>query len=386
MKKKTQFILILILFPILLFGQKDRTLNKDTLSNWTQAVMKEYEIPGMVISVFSGDSLYNIAAEGVRRIGTNDLITKYDKFHIGSCGKAITGFIAGRLVEKDLISWDTKVLEIFPELENISRPEYKNIDFNDVLSNHSGVRPFTEDEEWEKLIEFDNVDNKQKRYDFTKWLLQQQAVEIDSVKKHSYSNAGFSIAAAMMEKVAGTTWEELVENEFAIPLQIQPIIGWPGYNHDNQPWGHWIEEGDSILTEHSPYHEYKLDNIITPAGNYSLSIGDYTKFLQLNLKGLNGKDTILKSSTYNFLHYCNFDPNIELFGFYSIGWAAFKVPPEKSMTISTHAGSAGTFYCLTVLYKEPDFGMTIIANAGTDLASDGVKKIKNKIEKHFGLR
>ena len=124
-----------------------------------------------------------------------------------------------------------------------------------------------------------------------------------------------------------------------------------------------------------------MDDIITPAGNYSLSIPDYTKFLQLNLLGINGNDTLIKSSTYKYLHYCNFDSTKPLIGLYSIGWGVYKTP--EFQTISVHDGSADTFYCFTILYKELNFGMTIITNAGESESMKGVKKLKNSIVKYY---
>ncbi|MBU0558180.1 MAG: hypothetical protein KJ799_03665 [Bacteroidetes bacterium] len=124
-----------------------------------------------------------------------------------------------------------------------------------------------------------------------------------------------------------------------------------------------------------------MDDIITPAGNYSMSIVDYVKFLQLNLGGINGRDSILKSSTYNYLNYCHFDSTVYKFPYYSIGWGVFRTPEEYS--ISTHAGSAGTYYCWIVLYKELDLGLAIITNSGEDESKNGVKKLKNKILEQY---
>ncbi|WP_449436181.1 hypothetical protein [Pedobacter steynii] len=41
--------------------------------------------------------------------------------------------------------------------------------------------------------------------------------------------------------------------------------------------------------------------MIEPAGDISMPLTDYIKFVQLNLSGLRGKSNFLKAETYNYL-------------------------------------------------------------------------------------
>lgn len=72
-----------------------------------------FDIPAVAFGVVRDDSILLQGAIGVREINTNDSITIYDKFHIGSNSKALTSFIAGKLVDNGLISWNTKFLIYF---------------------------------------------------------------------------------------------------------------------------------------------------------------------------------------------------------------------------------------------------------------------------------
>ena len=378
-------ILLLILgYSVIVHGQRIskeniKPLSRDTLTKFMQQTMHDFAIPGIAVSIFTGDKILNQEVSGLRRIHSNDSIKLNDKFHLGSCGKAMTGFVAGKLVEKGLITWDTKIFDIFPELKDSSNSAYLNVTLNELLSHRSGIMPFTED--WSVLSTIQGKDNITKRYNFCKWLLRQTPVEIDSIKKYTYSNAGYAVAASMMERVTGKFWNDLITDVLFNHLQIHANFGWPALLDKNQPWGHFISEDDSLLISHSPNDEYQMDDIITPAGNYSMSIVDYVKFLQLNLRGINGRDSILKSSTYNYLHYCHFDSTVYKFPFYSIGWGVYRTPEEY--TISSHNGSAGTFYCWVILFKELDLGLVIITNSGEDESTNGVKKLKNKILEQY---
>lgn len=390
-KMKLIELISIIIFPIsLLFYGEGLTSPKiihkmppDTLRAYIQEVLAESEIPGIALSIFRSDTILNIEVDGVRKINSNDGIKINDRFHLGSNGKAMTGFVAARLVEKKLIKWETKIFDIFPELKDASNFAFADVTLENLLSHQSRIMQFTEDDEWALLSNFHGKNAMQRRYAFTKWLLQQTPVELDSIKKYTYSNAGYSVAAAMMEKVTSKEWENLITEELFIPLKIKASFGWPALADNTQPWGHWHVDRDSVLSPHPPEDKYQMDEILTPAGGYSLSILDYTKFLQINLSGINGNDSILKSTTYAHLHYCNFDPSQPLVGWYSIGWGVFK--PPNFYTLSIHDGSAETFYCYAILFKEANLGIAIITNAGENESKMRVIKLRKKITKYLGL-
>lgn len=386
MKRGALLIAITIKFSVVLYGrqlilQNIQPFDQDTLKAYLNSALREYRIPGIAVSIFTDNKVLNTEVAGVRRLHSNDSIRLTDRFHLGSCGKAITGFIAGMLVERGSITWQTKVFDVFPEFKDSSNIIYRNTTLKDLLSHRSRVRQFTENDEWDILENIQGSDNMQRRYAFVRWLLKQEPVELDSIKKYTYSNAGYTVAASMLEKITGEQWENLIQDEVCARINIHVTFGWPALENENQSWGHWIVKGDSLLSPHSPQDKYRMDEILTPAGNYSMSILDYTRFLQLNLSGINGKDTIVKSSTYKFLHYCNFDSTRPLVGWYSVGWGVFKTPSGN--TISTHDGSAGTFYCLAILYKELDFGLVIITNTGEDESADAIKKLRKRIERYL---
>ncbi len=387
--KKVAVLTMILGYTMIVYGQrlspeKIKPMSHDTLIKYMQQTMHDFAIPGIAVSIFTGDKILNEQVSGLRKLNTNDSIKISDRFYLGSCGKAMTGFVAGRLVEKGLIKWDTKVLDVFPEFKDSSNLTYLNITLNDVLSHRARVKSFNYSFECDTLRSFHGINTKTRRYDFIKWLLKQSPVEIDSVKKYTYSDAGYAVAASMMEKITGKAWNDLIADELFNPLNMTVTIGWPALYDKNQPWGHKVLDGDSILIPQIPnikdYQDYD-DEILAPAGDYAMSIIDYTKFLQLNLIGLNGKDSILKTTTFNYLHYCNFDYQVPLFTYYSIGWAAFKT--KGGLTVSKHDGSDETFYCCTTLFKEVNLGVTITANSGDKNAMIGLHTLKDRIVKYY---
>jgi D-alanyl-D-alanine carboxypeptidase len=106
-----------------------------------------------------------------------------------------------------------------------------------------------------------------------------------------------------------------------------------------------------------------------------MSIHDYAVFLQANLLGLNGRDTILKAKTYQFLHTCN-DTAMQ----YSIGWASGEIAGHK---VSRHDGSAGTFYCTAMVLKDKDLALAIMTNAVRPGIDEAVAELSARLLKPY---
>ena len=368
-----KIICMLVLTFLVGYGQSDQgpaNANTDALKQCLREYREEYGIPGIAAVVLTSDSILDISVDGLRKLGAPDSIQPEDKFHIGSNTKALIGFVAGALVEKGLIDWDSRIIDVFSEYAQATRDVYKDKTLRDLMSHRARIMPFTSGWEFAQLPEFKGSYIDQRR-DFVGWLLQQKPVDIDTTRGYTYSNAGYGIAAAMLEKVSGRSWEQLIEDELFEPLGIAGAVGWPAYADENQPWGHYYETDSERVFPHDPRDEYQLPKICNAAGDISLSIRDYGKFLQMNLIGLHGKDTILTAATYQFLHPC-IDSAMQ----YRIGWGLREHEGHK---VSRHNGSAGTFYCTALVFREKDLALGVMMNGVTPEAEKAIAELREKI-------
>jgi D-alanyl-D-alanine carboxypeptidase len=337
------------------------TLKAQDLTKVGDSLMRVYQIPELGFAVLKADTILEMKTLGHHR---NDLIDQSNKanlsdyLHLGSNTKAITGFIAAWLVERKKLMWTTKFFDLFPELKKGSNPAYLDITLADLLSHRARVQPFLKGEDFEKLPSFKGAVSERRKA-FVGWLLKQTPVAEDAEPYH-YSNAGYSIATLMLEKVSNKTWEELVEEVLHKQLKLNYKMGWPNLKDANQPWGHWIEGG--VLVPVKPDVNYKLA-LVEPAGDISMPILDYAKFIQMNLQGLTGKDNYLKSETYRYLHFGIKD--------YSIGWIN---TTTDQVQVSDHTGSAGTFFSYAFLYASKNTAYIILINNGTPKGEEGLFK------------
>jgi D-alanyl-D-alanine carboxypeptidase len=357
-KKVTVFLAACFVFAAFGFGQsvKKMSTDVDMVRHHLREYREKYGIPGMAAIVVTSESILSIATDGVRKLGEPDSIQVDDRFHIGSNTKAMTGFVAGVLVEKGLMNWNTRILDVFPEFAESSKDVYRDKTLKDLLSHRARIMPFTSGPEFAMLPEFEGS-KSERRKAFAGWLLEQEPAEIDTVRGYVYSNAGYGIAAAMLEKVTGKSWEQLMTDELFGPLGIDGRFGWPAFEDADQPWGHYYETDSQRVFPHDPHDEYQLPDIASAAGDVSVSILDYGKFLQANLIGLSGKDTVLTAVTYEFLHPC-----VDSMMQYGVGWG---LREHEGYKVSRHNGSAGTFYCTALVFRDKDLALGIMMNAIT---------------------
>lgn len=354
--------ILITLFLMLSFQQ----MKAQNLQEIARNIMLKDSIPELTFAIITKDSIITKQVIGHHKITelseeTNSNMNDY--FHLGSNTKAITGFIAGKLVENKKIKWDTRFFELFPKLKRKSNESYHNITLEDLLTHRAKIQPFTSGLEYQKTPKFKG--NKQKRRKrFANYVLTLPAVK--NSESHNYSNAGYSVASIMLEKISGKSWEELCEEILKSQMGIDFLVGWPNRNKENQPYGHWVENGKIVPVE--PNIEYNL-NLAEPAGDLSMNIENYAKFIQLNIKGLANEDNFLKSETYKFLHTAKEN--------YAIGWGNYTKDDKQ---ISEHAGSDGTFFSYAQIDRKKMIGYIVIVNSGTQSAQNGVFELINAMK------
>jgi len=378
--KRVLFILICILT---ILNCKSQNLSQDQkIIHEIDSIRQRFHIPGLVFGVATSDKMVLLGALGVREINTNDSITINDMFHIASLGKGFTSFITGKLVDENIISWDTRFFDLYPEMKQTSRNEYLDLELKDLLSMRT-MLPNINDWEAKKIIDGYNEQNKNDRfndYKFAQYALTLEPTKYDSGQFYRYTSMGYVLTALMLEKVSGLTYKQLVEKTNK-DLGVNFIIGWPQDFRKNQPSGHlipsesgWGESKKLEVLNGDKFTDWGEDflHYLIPSGHHSVTIVDYLKYLQLNLKGINGQNNYLKATTYDFI----FSGAKE----YSMGWGNDIVNGNHYYS---HSGSAGNYYANAIIIKEPGIVISIMANAGNGETKWGLLQIIRYLEKKY---
>ncbi|MBI9039467.1 MAG: beta-lactamase family protein [Bacteroidales bacterium] len=343
--KKLTIILLIILFSCSNNNQSNIDLKIRQLAKQT---VEKNKIPGIAISVFSSDTVFSIVYYGVKKMNSVDSLTSGSRFHIGSCGKAFLCYVAVDLVNKNLISWDSKFFDFFPEYKKEANDSYPDFNLKQLLTHRAGL-PHYKLASNEIIKPFIFSDTSFTRQQLFSWALSKKACN----NCFQYSNIGYVMAAAMLEKVGKKSWKELITELVFTPLRIKGKFGWPAMD-STQTYGHWINPANNELLIQNPKDNFSLENFSTDAaGDINLSIEDYIRFLQDNLRGIKGKAAILTSDEYKLMHNG---------AQYGLGWELLR-NYHGFRNVSLHKGSPGSFYCQAVLLKNHDIGVLIITNS-----------------------
>ena len=355
------------IYTILLLLLNFSTVSGQKTVHFADSLRIQYRIPELSYAVIDDAKTMEIAALGHHSIALPDTATLQDRFHIGSNTKAMTAFIIAKYVELGKLKWGTKFFDIFPEWKNTSKEVYMGINLQDLLSHRAGIQPFQGEDD--PVIPNFAGTNQEKRRQFGKFVLTLEPVKPDSAQPFIYSNAGYTLATLMLERVSGKSWEELVGQVFNKALKLNVQLSWPENQKRKDTWGHSTDSNQ--LKPVPSTFDYHLD-YTEPAGDLNIKLTDYIKFIQLNLKGLNGQSNYLKGKTYQFLH-----KGVE---HYSMGW--FNIY-ENKQEFSTHSGTgAFTYYTITQIDRLKKMAYIIFINCYNEGAIQAVRLLMRKLKEN----
>jgi CubicO group peptidase (beta-lactamase class C family) len=331
---------------------------------------EQHKLPALAAVVVRSDATLDLAVTGLRRQGRPEKVELADRFHLGSMGKAITATVIARLVEEGTLSWTTRPIDVFPELATAIHSGYRDITLEQLLRHDAGTPPYDSMGEIKGASAHAGSGAPcDQRRAFSVWLLQQRPHGAPGTRPE-YSNAGYVIAAAMAEAATFDTWESLVESRLARPLDINLVPGLPARGDSPQPWGHTPKSAflglaisATAVEPQAPGDGWALGPVFEPAGDYSLSLADYAKFLQLHLAGLAGRDGLLKASSIQRLHA---GP-----GEYAMGWFLREFDGTAA---HWHTGSTEAFFSRVIMLPERGIAVAVLTNAGSESASAATRE------------
>ncbi len=338
------------------------------LTDLLRQVAEDYKIPGIVAAVADAESIRASAAVGVRRMGEPDAVRLGDRFHIGSVTKSMTATVLGTLVERGQLSLDLTLGEALPDVEMAEG--YRAATLRQVLHHRAGLPSVLDpgdddDRRWKNR----DGSERDRRAAFLADILRREPASTPG-EKFAYSNAGYVLAGHVAERVARTTWEELMRRELFAPLRMHSAgFGWPTRVAPGQPFGH-----EGTMNDMRPQEEdYELGDYMAPAGDVSCSVEDLTRFGQLHLRGMKGQDGVLASKTIQLLH-----ETAPMGGgqAYAAGWM---VDMNEAEPDHEHGGSAGTFFAMLVVSPSRDRVVTVMMNSGALSNMAIVEKIATAI-------
>jgi CubicO group peptidase (beta-lactamase class C family) len=319
-------------------------------------------VPALAAATVKGGKLTDVAVVGERWVGSGQDVERDDSFHLGSVTKSITSTMIGALVQKELLDWNLTIGDLLGDMDMLD--VYRGVTLEQLLQHRGGFPSYTNisDEEQARLDGFPGNPTRQREAFVAELLIQDPANTPGT--EMLYSNAGYTVAAFMAERVSSRGWEELMRTQVFEPMDLETAgFGWPATpEHPNQPRGHY-KEGDGFRPQR--FGEYELPACIAPAGDVHCSIVDLARYASVHLEGLKGSNRIYNSETIQRLHAAPAATGDEMR--YASGWAIVDTPEVGE--VHTHSGSAGTFFVTVELYPEMNAAIVLAMNAGIEVGT-----------------
>ncbi|MFH1220871.1 MAG: serine hydrolase domain-containing protein [Candidatus Eisenbacteria bacterium] len=320
-------------------------------------IRQQYHVPAIAGAIVTSKGLDVCGVVGVRKMGTEIPASPSDQWHLGSDTKAMTATLVGRLVEQGPLKWNTTVAEVFPDLALGFSPEMRGVTVLQLLSHRAGLP--ADLNWWSNFGIPGEAKPRALRLGALKQALAKKP-ESSPGSEFKYSNLGYVIVGAIVEKVTGMSWEEAIRDKVLKPLGMESAgfggVGTPG--QIDQPWGH--TEGAKPVATNGP----STDNapILGPAGRVHCTIQDWAKFVTDQLRGARGEPALLQDSTYQVLHRPPFG------GDYALGWGVVE-RDWGGGTVLNHAGDNTMNHANVWIAPQRDFAVLVCINQGGDTAS-----------------
>ncbi|MFI5953970.1 serine hydrolase [Cryptosporangium sp. NPDC051539] len=238
-------------------------------SHWQERLTSlavRHKVPGAQLGLLRADELVELA-HGVLHTGTGAPVRTDSLFQIGSITKVWTATVAMILVDEGLLTLDTPVAEVLPELRLADPDVTKAVTVRHLLTHTSGIDGdvFTDTGRGDDCVE--------KYVEALGEVGQNHPLGVT----FSYCNAGYTLLGRVIEKITGQTWDQALRSRLFTPLGLastgtlpeEALLHSTAVGHqDGEPVGTWM-----------------LPRALGPAGLINSTAADVLAFARAHLTG-----------------------------------------------------------------------------------------------------
>jgi len=355
--------------------------------NMAEDALKLYDAASVGIGVIKDGEIVCLKGFGRRDVEAGLPADGQTMYQIGSCTKAFTCLLVGKLVDDGLVEWDVPVRKYVPEVQFMDEYASEHITLRDLLAHRTGLprheyswigTDFTREELVQHLRVFEPSQELRARM--------------------QYCNYGTILAGYIIEKLTGKTWEQYLQevifdnlgmtrsSAYLCDIENDPNHAVP-YSHEAGKFS-GIEKIDFLRMS----VENKAEGIgapFGPAGSINSTPEDMLKWVQLFLnKGKAGEKQVISEAVMKelikpqILRHAVLDmPNPETdFITYGMGWF---VELFRGHKFCQHGGNVFGFSGFTGFV--PDLNLGIVAYTNQDSSFVHFALARTIIDHYLGI-
>lgn len=331
------------------------SVEPDDLGPLLEPILASSGVPALAALVADREQTLAIGVAGHRKADDPTFATVDDKWHIGSDTKAMTATLVALFVNEGLLSWSTTLDQALPDLATVMHADFRTVTIEQLLTMQGGIH----DDAYSFPPDIEGLDEMtvvEQRAAIAEHVLSQPPAASPG-SSHAYSNFGYIVVGAVLESIAGESWEELMRDRLFEPLGMSACgFGSPATTDAvDQPWSHMRIGGNLV-----PLAGAAADNppFLGPAGTVHCSLDSWLQFARLHADGALGDSELLPSSAFVAMHTPAPGPES-----YAMGWGVLPLTQGKLLT---HDGSNTMNYARVLVFTDPPTIMLIATNEGSE--------------------
>jgi Beta-lactamase class C and other penicillin binding proteins len=321
-----------------------------------ESAREQWHAPGLAVAIVKDDQVVYLRGFGTKHLGRNDPVDAHTAFTLASTTKAFTAMALGLLVDDGKLRWDDPVVQHLPEFRVADPYVTREVTIRDLLVHRTGI----EETDMLWVRGFDTRTSLEHL---------QYAKQASSLRSSwAYNNTMYVVAAEVVARVAGMSFQEFVRRRIFEPLGMSDSLftGPDLATRANVTGAHLIEQGVARVTD-----LYVSPEPLGAAGIQS-SAADMAEWLRLLLgKGTFAGKVVVKPETvaealkpqmllasigYPAARQAN--PHFYAYG---LGWF---LQDYKGRLLAMHTGSLYGANALAAIVPEERLGLVILINAG----------------------
>jgi D-alanyl-D-alanine carboxypeptidase len=348
-------------------------------------------MPGISALAVKNGRIVAQGAAGYRKLGDPAPLLVTDRINIGSCTKWMTAILAGRLVDRGIIKWTSRIRDYFDNFEGFD-PSFHDTTLEQLLAHRSGLQ---KSETFWTSYRPAIMKRTGGKPEIRQWVSETVLGDPPEVKpgEFNYSNQGYAVAARLLEFATGKDWDTLIREEIFEPSRITTGSFSPVYDGElppKAPVGHDLLAGQNIPEPRPPKDEdfqLRIDATHGPGGGVAFTLQDWAKFL--NIMTAADRNGYLKTETALKLQVRH-QPDHE----YGLGVRVYDRPWASPGPALHHGGSTAGLDSLFWVAPARDLVIVTFANCyareGTleegRASAEALDKVAGLLIKRFGQK
>ncbi|MEH7380951.1 serine hydrolase domain-containing protein [Bacillus sp. JJ1533] len=335
-------IFILFFMPAYHISAED-TLDSE-LNTYIENYIEEHRIPGAAISIVENDKVIYSESFGITG-GNESEVTADTPFLLGSISKSFTALAVLKLVEDELIKLDDPIKKYLPSFTLKDKQASEKITIKQLLTQTSGISTY------DGMVISDLGSDQNDAIQTNIQLLSNVELTETPGALHQYSNANYSILAALIEEVSGQFYADFMDEHVFQPLEMNHAAA-----DMERAYEHGYQSGYQSWFGFPVKSKVPYDNGGASYGYITASSNDMVNYLTALIES--NREKLVNEELLNL----SFSPHVQTgeTRYYGFGWRI--TDPDSDNEMIWHSGSTPDSRTDIFFYPEGNWGAVILTN------------------------